>query len=76
MTSLHFGFCQDVAVLLSGNKIPRSVGQCASGAMEATERWVGGVCRRLCGVCGARGGYQHRLDSLKTFLRLQPQLQT
>lgn len=76
--SLHLGFCQDVAVLLMGNKIktpPRCVGQCVSGALGVGKRWVVGAYSRLRGMCGRRGGCQLGLDSLKTFLRLGTQLQ-
>ena len=51
------------------------MGQCTSRAPEAAEGWVAGVHRGFCGVCGVKGGRQHGLDSLKTFLRLQTWLQ-
>ena len=76
-TSFHLGFRQDVAILLSGNKIkmpPRCVGQCVSEALGVGERWVVGTSSRLHGVCSRQGGCQLGLDSLKTFLKLGTQL--
>ena len=64
-TSLYLGFHQDVAVLLSRNKIkmpPRCVDQCVSEALGVEERWVVGASGRLHGVCSRQGVCQHGLD--------------
>lgn len=62
-TSLHLGFHQDVAVLLSRNKMPpRCVGQYVSEALGVEERWVVGAFGRLHGVCSRQGGCQYGLD--------------
>lgn len=76
-TYLHSGFCQDVAVWLSGNKIkiPPGLWAIVPPKPWRPQRAVAGVGWGLRGVCGVRGGHQHGLDSLKTFLRLQTWLQ-